>query len=258
MQDLQVIYPFQSVGSSYECYEVINDLLCSMPLFEKYANYTEQEVEPNTSMFTFKSSPNIVSGNNVDLYIPYTTYSSTDIFIRVSDYLYTDNIARFNKADSSIRYSPSDSYDINYNNLRNFYMYMTQSTSTNGFWMNVSNGIDTYVFKTFVTRCIDEDARTFYDSPLFAKHYTYGDVNNICWIYIPDTTGYVKSDIKNLEVAKPGYSNAYIIRQLRIDKFLYPDIFVISGGLNRSNKDIITIEHITYAHLCNDLYIKIK
>lgn len=140
--------------------------------------------------------------------------------------------------------------------IRNIALYKVKSENTNGFWQVYPPSPDAYTIKTFVIKCIDEANNTEDEVPVFAVNYNYNNSNNRCWVYPHDS---YEAEISSYKIANAdiGFSNTFVMRQVRYQNYLFPNLYIISGGLFSTNKDIITIDNNTYVHMCNDIYVRL-
>jgi hypothetical protein len=256
-KNINYTYPFISSTSD----TVVNDFITCMdrlPLFAQCRNTTDisdKYVQYDMNEFNIN-----VLFNPIDILTTSSdsTYNTSVKYTLCDNITYATNtpIARFNKLASGTQHATQGDSAVFYPaNFTNIFLYTVGSTSTNGFWTNCFNGIDIYTLKTFITRVIDEDINTASYALIICKNITINNSNNYCWLYTHDGK---KTDIKASTVGFSGYSCSYILRQYRIAHYLLPDLYVISGGLAKSNDDVIIIDNNVYVHLCNEIYIKIK
>ena len=166
-------------------------------------------------------------------------------------------LEEFPRSDSRYYYRDY-AFDANHiYNLRHVYMYKAISENTCGFWFDDSNRNLTWHPKLFAVRVYDELNDTMDMTILFSRNVARNNNDNICVVY-PFSNS--KIDIKNLKIAnaEPGMSNTFVMRQLRWQAYLFPDVYIISGGLFESDRDVITIDNNTYIHMCNDIYLKLS
>lgn len=149
----------------------------------------------------------------------------------------------------------SGSSMVYWENLKPCFVYLAKSSTTNGFWLVHPSYTSYGVSKAFITTCIDENDGSIGYKPVVATTGNVGVSTNVCYIY--PSNGY-RVDMGTWSVMRSGYSGSYVIKQVRILNYLFPDLYVISGGLSKINQDIIHIDNNTYIHLYNDIFIKIK
>lgn len=256
-KNISYAYPFRLSTSE----SVVNDFITCMnelPLFAQCRNtidVSDKYVQYDMNAFNID-----VTFNPIDILTTSSdsTYNTSVKYTLLDNITYSTNtpIARFNKLASGTQHATQGDSAVFYPaNFANIFLYTVGSTSTNGFWTNCYDGIDTYTLKTFITRNINEDNGTVSYSLIICKDFGLNNSNNYCWVYTPNGK---KTDIKSFSIGYPGYSCTYILRQLRICYYLLPDLYVISGGLATSTDDVIIIDNNIYVHLCNEIYIKIK
>lgn len=147
--------------------------------------------------------------------------------------------------------------DITYwNNLKPTILYLAKSSTSNGLWTMYPSTPEYGTCKIFVTTCINEDDGTIGYRPIVATNGTSRSSKpSVCYTYA--FNGYYV-DMTSWSLGKPGYSGSLVLKQVRILNYLFPDLYIISGGLSKINQDIVHIDNNTYIHLCNDIFIKIK
>lgn len=184
--------------------------------------------------------------------VPFLTYPVYNYLYVSKEISGTDN--RIWESSYAIK---TGSSDITYwNRATPTILYLAKSSTTNGFWTVYPPSPNWATCKMFITQCIDEDAGTVEYRPVIAKNgYISQTMNDVCYTYLYNNY-YI--DLTNYSMGNSGYSGAYVLKQLRILNYIYPDVYIISGGLSKINQDIVHIDNHTYIHLTKDLFIKIR
>lgn len=259
MSEILVINPWENATQETDVvpmYKAVIDTY--LPMFDDCCitsdqdpYYTSGDAITSKTMLTYRINK---YNHRIRLYYWASYYGEARFTIWLND-ITSDNAMWYSPI--SIRtgaYIAADSIDAYYN-LKSMRMLIARSSSTNGFWFFYSPNTKYYSFKTFLTKVLDENTST-YSTAFVAARYNSNraSLDNFCWIYTDDN---LKTDVKSYSIAQPGYSGSYILRQLRINNYLYPDIYIISGGLSYIEEEIIHIDNNTYVHLCNDIFIRI-
>ena len=249
MGDITLVEPWRNISVDTDVVPLVKAQIDTLPLF-------------NDCCIVDAQSPYYQSGDPVtDYWQLIYRFNKYNVNLR-SAFFYSD---RYNTAglitlsDASIWATPVSVKDYNYTyytqfaNLKYLQMYLAKSSNTNGFWHYYFMNPYYYSTKVFLTKMIDENTGIEAYNPVIARHYTNGNTDNFCKVY---PLG-LEVDVKSYSTCKPGHSGTYVIRQLRVSNFLYPDVYIISGGMNRTEQNMVNIDNHRYIHLTNDLFIKI-
>lgn len=270
--EITVIYPYENSTQETVASDFVK-ALSDMPMFaQAYYDDDPSIYVANYGLAAFGWRP-LESGyqHSVPYYInlvhPYAYYMRFKFRIQTS-LPSTDRQIDFGNSNG-IFYNSYDytvAWGFRIETMRTIMMYKAKTENVNGFWQNYTGNADGYILKFFVAKCINEDPVTDPVTgvtepsveyiPVWSLNYGYNHSSNICITY---PYAAYELYITNYKIANApiGYSNAYVMRQLRHEKYLFPNIYIISGGLFHTDKDIITIDNNTYVHMCNDIYIRL-
>ena len=256
MQNLNMAYPFTSLTGQNDIIPALRNYIEALPLFDGCC-------------ITSTESPYYESGD-------YVTNEHNDLSYKFNKYGYNINVNPFHTyygnaratwvlkdraVNKSVWEIPMEIKIANSTDLAYYYrispvqIITLNSPTTNGFWLYYHEAPYNSSAKIILTKCIDENDDTETYAPIVAMYAGRLSTNTFCKVYTIDTS-FV--DIKAFKNDNSGYSPGYLLRQLRIGSLLYPDVYIISGGYEPIDQDIITIDNNAYAHLANDVFIKIN
>ena len=252
MRNLQLISPFKDATQSADIIPAFRSAIATLPLFNEccldstdhpYYKDGDQLTDENNLTYRFNKY-----GHDI-CYMPLYSqiYNSTAV-VGYKDIYNTYNINFPVQTRSGY-----NTYTIQYwENIVPVQLYLLKSDTTNGFWLYY----DTYKpTKLFITKAIDENNGNEFYSVAYVIFDDSNSNNRICRVYME---GALKTDIQSYNIGRPGYSSKYLIRQLRLSHYLFPDVYIISGGPEIVTQDIITIDNNSYTHLINDVFIRIR
>ena len=264
MSEINIVQPYLNANDS-NAWEQFNSYMQTLPMFRNAMVSLETDYAYKYYYYGWRLIPGKTGTADGDHYlrmwmpyfIDYVGYFCT--FTDNSSFAWVlhgnDNRNYYNG------YYSQAANAINYNGLRPLLMYLVKGTNTNGVWFinpekRISGAGTQYVSKIFITRCINELTGTEEYIPVAGISLLYGHNDNHCFIYPYEN---YRVDIRDYKIAgaNVGFSNTYVLRQLRYENYFFPNIYIISGGLFISDKDVITIDNNEYVHMCNDIYIKL-
>jgi hypothetical protein len=255
MENISLVYPFINITAGTDVVPAIKAVIDTLPLF------TGCCIESAESPYYVSGEPITDTNNMVYKYNRYGHSLFSNIFTVYNNtttvmYKLGDNSTNVWASPFNVKSSADTTYSNPlFKNLKQLQMYTLKTSTTNGFWWFYFANPKYYTVKTFLTKSIDENSGAESYVPIVSKNYTTGDTNNFCRVYVTDD---IATDIKNRTVMRSGMSNAYVLKQLRISNFLYPDVYIISGGLCPTEQEIIYLDNNEYIHLTNDIFIKAK
>ena len=241
MNDITITYPFKDVPSDSSSSYITNAWANSIRVLNFFDDLVLQNSD--TAIWTYiHDGTLLLNCGGRDRYV-YIGVNDTDRQllwpVNTPSYYYNGGFASY------------------LNNMRTIYMYNVNYENTAGFWYDDSRRNINYHPKLFITKVIDEVNDTEDITFLYAVNYGRNDSNNVCKIY---PYGNVSLSLLNHKIAnaESGMSNTFVMRQLRYMTYLFPDVYIISGGLFESDRDVVTIDNNTYIHMCNDIYVKLS
>ncbi len=270
MKNVEVVYPFvDNTLTDATCIPKLGEYIDTLPLYKDcHITSTDDEYYPlwnnvsgsNMAVYTFD-----MYGHSVEYLPMYCSNYTGDISIFLNDRIHVNTTVSWLSCGSSVGYKGYyDTSSPGVNNLKNVSLTLVKTDYLNGFWLYETHteiekltnyNLRPYIFKSFLVRSINEETGEIGYTPLFARDYFYPWADAWAGLY---TTGYNYKQISDIRIAECGYSNTYVIRQLAIDQFTYPDVYIISGGLFPITDNYINIGNITYLHVCNDIFVRIS
>lgn len=246
MNDVSMKYIFKDMTQGSEFNEILLSEIGSLPLFSDISFTTVSSYGSYIETYIHNSTLHIKIGA--------WRQDNAKVFININDEFILEE---FPRSDARYYYTDYRFESSHIYNLRSVYMYKAISENTSGFWFDDPNRNLTWHPKLFAVRVYDELNDTMDMTILFSRNVARNNNDNICVVY-PFSNS--KVDIKNLKIAnaESGMSNTFVMRQLRWQAYLFPDVYIISGGLFESDRDVVTIDNNTYIHMCNDIYVKLS
>lgn len=264
--EIEVLYPYENSEKNFPgIHNDFHNILVTMPMFANVYYYMPNSSFSNWHFHAYSSVygwRSLTGGNDFPFYLWFTApyfedYSYRQLFV------YNNPSQSINMALQNVRndfwggYGTQDNIgygSVNIYNLRKIIMYKFSSQNVNGYWLDYTRG--TGANKIFIVKCINELTGDEEETPILATNYGRNNGSNWCRIH-PYSSIYV--DIKDWKISNIdiGFSNTYVMRQVRYENYFFPNVYIISGGLFYSDRDIITIDNNTYVHMCNDIYIRL-
>lgn len=264
--EIEILRPYEnSIQEFPSIHNDFHNILMTMPMFANAYYYVPDSASTNwhyqsySPVYGWRSLP---GGSNFPFFLWFTApyfnyYEYRQIFnynqtSRTVDMAIQSSYQAFWTNNSNQALHGTSNLVID--NMRNIRMYKFKSQNVNGYWLDYTKSID--VNKIFIVKCINEITGDIEETPVIATNYGRNSGSNYCRLH-PYASTFVDVASWKLTGTDSGFSNAYVMRQIRYENYLFPNVYIVSGGLFTSDKHIVTIDNNTYVHMCNDIYIRL-
>jgi hypothetical protein len=245
-------------------YRRIYNILKGLPYFNNhFGEYTEtaENYKYRINIDTAIGGKFIIgmdsqSNNNnksLAMYYTYQASSNNDLFIYISPYTF-------------------HVVDLQYDRMNRFNMTTVITENSNGFWLD-GDRYNTYIA---ILKAINiEDPTRIEYHPAFFMYDTHGQTNSGNYAGVIPTSnlggdpvftntciynGYIFENKQNISRYKDGYSKTYNIRQFINSEWMYPDLYVLEGGIIPvyNTRQKIKYGNTEYMYLSNRFMLKLS
>ena len=258
MYNIEVSQPWTEAEASADIIPIFKAQIDKLPLWNDCCIVNEESTYYESGDWTMSEICLPYKFNKYGIharYIPFFTKLGNTYFYATNEQITaTSNYLLY----SPMEIKASNSSELTFwDRMRPCLFYLAKSSTTNGFWITFPTNPGYGTAKVFITTCIDENNGSIGYRPVLSSNgkFITSSVKNVCYTY--PYNGY-RVDMDDWTLMRSGYSGSYVLKQVHILNYLFPDLYVISGGLSKLNQDIIHIDNNTYIHLHNDIFIKIK